>query len=110
HLLAKRAKSVYCIDNSPRMVEVGTQLAKDHGLDNLIYKLGDIEKVPLADESVDLAILSQALHHAEHPETAVREAARILRPGGQLIILDLKEHNFERARDLYADRWLGFTE
>jgi len=109
-LLARRAKKVWCIDNSPRMVEVGTALAEKNGLDNLTYKLGDIESVPLPDRTVDLAILSQALHHAQHPQTAVREAARILKPGGQLLILDLREHDFEKARELYADVWLGFKE
>jgi ubiquinone/menaquinone biosynthesis C-methylase UbiE/DNA-binding transcriptional ArsR family regulator len=109
-LLARRALQVWCIDNSPRMVEVGTELAAKNGLANLTYKLGDIEHVPLADASVDLAILSQALHHARHPATAIAEAHRILRPGGQLLILDLKEHTFEKAHTLYADIWLGFKE
>ncbi len=109
-LLAHRARQVWCIDNSPRMVEVGTELAKKNNLHNLVYKLGDIENVPLPDGSVDLAILSQALHHASHPQTAVNEAARILRPGGQLLILDLNEHAFAKARELYADVWLGFRE
>jgi ubiquinone/menaquinone biosynthesis C-methylase UbiE/DNA-binding transcriptional ArsR family regulator len=109
-LLARRARQVWCIDNSPRMVEVGTALAKKNGLANLAYKLGDIEKVPLPDKSVDLAILSQALHHAQHPQTAVNEAHRILRPGGQIFVLDLNEHTFEKARELYADIWLGFKE
>ena len=109
-LLARRAKKVWCIDNSPRMVEVGTALAEKNSLDNLTYKLGDIEAVPLPDRSVDLAILSQALHHAQHPQTAVGEAFRILKPGGQVLILDLREHDFEKARELYADVWLGFTE
>jgi ArsR family transcriptional regulator len=109
-LIAHRAERVWCIDNSPRMVEVGTELARKNGLANLTYKLGDIESVPLPDQSVDLAILSQALHHAVHPQTAVNEAFRILRPGGQLTVLDLKEHTFEQARDLYADVWLGFKE
>lgn len=109
-LLAQRAKSVTCIDNSRRMVEVGTALAKKNGLTNLSYKLGDIEEVPLPDNSFDLAFLSQALHHAQHPARAVEEAHRILKPGGQLIVLDLKEHTFEKARELYADIWLGFKE
>ena len=107
-LLAQRARQVWCIDNSPRMVEVGTELAAKNNLGNLTYKLGDIEQVPLEDKSVDLAILSQALHHAQHPQNAVNEACRILRPGGQLLILDLNQHNFEKARELYADVWLGF--
>jgi len=109
-LLARRARQVWCIDNSPRMVEVGTELAKKNGLHNLAYQLGDIEQVPLADASVDLAILSQALHHAQHPQRAVDEAFRILKPGGQVLILDLNEHTFEKARELYADIWLGFKE
>jgi ArsR family transcriptional regulator len=109
-LLARNAKQVWCIDNSPRMVEVGTELARKNDLSNLTYKLGDIEQVPLPNESVDLAILSQALHHARHPQKAVEEAHRILTPGGQLLILELAEHNFEKARELYADLWLGFRE
>lgn len=109
-LLARRVAKVWCIDNSRRMVEVGTELAKKNGLANLTYKLGDIEAVPLPNASVDLAILSQALHHAQHPQTAVAEAFRILRPGGQLIVLDLKAHGFEKAHELYADVWLGFKE
>jgi ArsR family transcriptional regulator len=109
-LLARRAERVWCIDNSPRMVEVGTALARKNGLANLTYKLGDIEQVPLPDRSVDLAILSQALHHAIHPQAAVDEAFRILRPAGQLVILDLNEHVFEKARELYGDVWLGFKE
>jgi len=107
-LLARRARSVLCIDNSPSMVKVGSDLAREHGIENLSYKLGDIERVPLPDQSADLALLSQALHHAGKPEKAIDEAWRILRPGGRLVILDLKEHAFEKARELYADRWLGF--
>lgn len=109
-LLARRAEHVYCVDNSTRMVEVGTELAKRNKLENLEYICGDIEKPPLADQCVHLALLSQALHHARHPERAIGEAFRLLKPGGRLVILDLKEHSFEKARELYADSWLGFSE
>ena len=109
-LLARRAKKVHCIDSSRSMVRVGKELAKKNGLTNLAYKHGDIEKVPLPDTSVDLALMSQSLHHAQRPEVALAEAYRSLRPGGQIIVLDLKEHTFDKARELYADRWLGFSE
>ncbi len=109
-LLARQAEFVHCIDNSEKMVEFGSELARRHGIANLEYKLGDIENVPLPAASVHLALLSQALHHAEHPPQALAEAYRILKPGGKVLVLDLKEHTFEKARELYADRWLGFTE
>ena len=109
-LLAKNARKVIAIDNSPKMVEFGSQLAKKHGFKNLEYRLGDIEDPPIADNSVDLAILSQALHHAIHPQRAIAAAHRLLKRGGRLVILDLLSHRFERARELYADHWLGFSE
>ena len=109
-LLAKNARKVIAIDNSPKMVEFGSQLAKKHGFKNLEYRLGDIEEPPIANNSVDLAILSQALHHAIHPQQAIGAAHRILKRGGRLVILDLLSHRFERARELYADHWLGFSE
>lgn len=108
-LLARRARSVVCVDNAPAMVKVGSELARENAIENLRYALGDIESVPLEDQSVDLALLSQALHHAEHPAKALGEAFRILRPGGRVAVLDLKQHGFEKARELYADRWLGFS-
>jgi ArsR family transcriptional regulator len=108
-LIARKANSVICIDNAPAMVKLGEELAREHDFTNLSYKLGDIEKVPLPDESADLALLSQALHHANKPEAAIAEAFRILRPGGRIVVLDLNQHNFEKARELYADRWLGFS-
>lgn len=109
-LLARTAHKVIAIDNAPKMVEFGAQLAKKHGFANLEYRLGDIEDPPIAKGAVDLAILSQALHHAIHPERAIAGAHRILRKGGRLVILDLLSHRFERARELYADHWLGFSE
>lgn len=109
-LIAQRAKKVIAVDNSEKMVEFGQKLAKENELPNLEYRLGDIESPPIDDASVDLAILSQALHHAEQPAKALAEAHRILKPGGRLIVLDLLQHTFEKARELYYDTWLGFSE
>jgi ArsR family transcriptional regulator len=109
-LLAKRVQKVIAVDNSEKMVEFGAKLAKEHGLQNLEYRHGDIEHPPIDTESVDLVLLSQALHHAEHPQAAIAAAHRLLRTGGRIVVLDLLQHQFEEARELYADRWLGFGE
>jgi len=109
-LLAQRAEKVIAVDLSPKMVEFGQQLAVQNGLANLEYRLGDIESPPIDDGTLDLAVLSQALHHAEHPQRALDAAFRALKPGGRMIVLDLLQHTFEEARELYADRWLGFSE
>ena len=109
-LLAKNARKVIAVDNSPKMVEFGSKLAKEHGFKNLEYRLGDLEDPPIAKESVDLVLLSQALHHAIKPERAIKSAHRILKKNGRIVVLDLLSHNFEKARKLYSDRWLGFSE
>src|SRR5213082_889666 len=109
-LLAKTARKVIAVDNSPKMVAFASQLAKKHGLKNLEYRLGDMQDPPIAKNSVDLVIFSQALHHATRPERAIGHAHSILRKNGRIVILDLLSHRFERARELYADHWLGFSE
>jgi ArsR family transcriptional regulator len=109
-LLAQRAKKVIAVDTSAKMIEVAREQALRHGVANVEYRLGDMEEIPIDARSVDLVFFSQSLHHALHPERAVEEAARILVPGGRIVILDLVKHRFEEARDLYADEWLGFSE
>ncbi len=109
-LLAQTSRRVIAVDNSEKMVEYGEKLAREHNLTNIEYRLGDLEALPLASGEVDLAFFSQSLHHAQHPEKAVAEAARVLKPGGRIAILDLRKHQFDEAREMYADVWLGFTE
>lgn len=109
-LLARTAKKVIAVDNSPAMVEFGSKLAVENGLKNLEYRLGDIEDPPVKAGTVDLALFSQALHHAASPGRALAAAHKILKPGGRLVILDLLSHSFEQARTLYAHVWLGFSE
>src|SRR6266478_8457423 len=109
-LLAARCKKVIAVDNSEKIVAFGAAKAKKNGLKNLEFRLGDLEDPPVEPESVDLVILSQALHHAIEPARAISSAYKILRPGGQLWMLDLSKHKFEKARELYGDRWLGFEE
>src|SRR5437867_8082144 len=109
-LLARRCKKVIAVDNSEKIVAFGAAKAKKNGLKNLEFRLGDLENPPIEPQSVDLVILSQALHHAEAPGKTIQSAHHILRGGGQVMILDLLQHHFERARELYGDRWLGFPE
>lgn len=99
-LLAQSASKVYAIDNSEKMVAYGAELAQKHGFTNLEYRLGDLENPPLDPGSIDLAILSQALHHASHPLSALKAAHAILKPGGRIAILDLLSHHFEMSRTL----------
>lgn len=109
-LLAQRAEKVIAVDSSEKMVELGAKLAKQNGIRNLEYRKGDIEAPPIDPGSLDMAFFSQSLHHALHPEAAVGAAYRLLKPGGRIAILDLRKHTFTRARELYADTWLGFSE
>ncbi len=108
-LLARTAKKVIAIDNLPKMVAFGKKIAKKNGFKNLEYRLGEIEDPPIERKSVDIALLSQALHHAISPQRAVDAAFKILKPGGKIIILDLVSHTYEQAKELYAHVWLGFS-
>jgi ubiquinone/menaquinone biosynthesis C-methylase UbiE/biotin operon repressor len=109
-LLAQGAKKVIAVDTSARMIEVGRDLAQRNGIGNVEFRLGDMEEIPIAAAEVELVFFSQSLHHALHPERALKEAFRILAPGGRIVVLDLLKHRFEEARELYADEWLGFSE
>jgi len=109
-LLAQRATKVIAVDTSAKMIEVGREQALRNSVKNVEYRLGDMEELPIEDAVVDLVFFSQSLHHALHPQRAVQEAWRILRPAGRIVILDLAQHRFEEAREMYADEWLGFGE
>ena len=109
-LLARRCKKVIAVDNSEKIVAFGVAKAKKNNLKNLEFRLGDLQNPPIEPHSVDLVILSQALHHAEEPAKTLAAAFKILKPHGQILILDLLKHNFDKARELYGDRWLGFPE
>jgi len=109
-LLARRCRKVIAVDNSERIVAFGAAKARKNGLKHLEFRLGDLQDPPITAASVDVVILSQALHHATDPARAVASAHRILKAGGQVLILDLLQHHFEQARALYGDHWLGFAE
>ena len=104
------ASRVIAVDRSPAVLARAQALAKRRRVKNVIWKRGEIERAPLRDESVDVVLLSQALHHAIDPAKAVAEAARILAPGGRVLILDLRAHDQAWVRERLGDAWLGFDD
>ncbi len=103
------ARRVFAIDRSADVLDRARQMAQRRRVKNITWKRGELEKVPLADASVDIAIASQALHHAKDPAKALAEAFRILKPGGRVVVLDLKQHDEAWVQDSLGDQWLGFT-
>jgi len=104
------ASSVVAVDRSADVLVRARALASRRRVSNVTWKRGKLEKLPIEDASVDVALFSQALHHATDPGLAIREAARILAPGGRVLILDLREHEEGWVRERLGDRWLGFSE
>jgi ArsR family transcriptional regulator len=110
-LLARFAKRVTAVDLSAQMLRVVQERSEEAGVARRVtVEKGDLEKLPLDGASMDAAFVSQVLHHAARPEKALAEAARILKPGGRLILLDLAQHDQEWVRTEWADQWLGFDE
>ena len=76
--------------------------------DRVETRIGEAGQLPIESASVDYAFANMYLHHVEDPERAIGEMARILRPGGRLVITDLDTHDYEILRTEQHDRWLGF--
>ncbi len=104
------ASRVTAVDRSPEAIRAARALAKRRGVGNIAWRRGELERLPLPDASHDLALLSQALHHAEDPERALSEAVRITVPGGKVLVLDLRAHDQAWVRRELGDRWLGFDD
>jgi len=107
---ARWAKKVIAVDRSAAVLGRARALARRRGVRNVSWKRGELEKLPLRDASVDVALLSQALHHAQNPARALAEAARITTSGGRVIVLDLRAHDQAWVRERLGDRWLGFDD
>jgi ArsR family transcriptional regulator len=104
------ARRVIAVDRSEAVLARARSLARRRRLTNIEWKRGELEQLPLRDESVDVALLSQAIHHAEAPSAAIAEAVRIVKPGGRVLVLELRQHDQQWVRDRLGDKWLGFED
>jgi ArsR family transcriptional regulator len=104
------ASRVIAVDRSKAVLQRARALAGRRRVRNVTWRRGDLERLPIRDSSVDVALLSQALHHAADPARALAEAVRILVPGGRLLVLDLRAHDQAWVRDRLGDKWPGFAD
>jgi ArsR family transcriptional regulator len=98
------------VDRSDAVLDRARASAKRRHVKNVEWRRGELEKLPLKDGIVDVALLSQALHHAAEPAKALAEAVRIVRPGGRVLLLELRRHEEHWVRDRLGDKWLGFED
>ncbi len=104
--LAPLVSKVYALDGSPAMLEVARRNLA--GLSNVIFRLSDGSALSLGDASLDAVFANMYLHHCPDPAAAIRELARVLKPGGRLVITDMDRHDHAWMREEMADEWLGF--
>jgi ArsR family transcriptional regulator len=107
---ARWARHVTAVDRSSGVLARAKALAGRKKLSNITWKKGELEDLPIETGTIDVALLSQALHHATDPAGALAEAARVLKPGGRLLILDLRPHDEAWVREKLGDQWLGFSD
>ena len=109
-LLGPVAQSALGLDLSQQMLNIARRATADAGLGHCELRHGDIFATRLPDQSADLVLVHQVLHYLADPAAAVREAARIVRAGGKLIIADFAPHRLEFLREQHQHRRLGFAE
>lgn len=109
-LLGSGAETVIGFDRSPAMLRLARTKLAEAGLYQADLRQGDFQALPLSEGSVDVAVMHQVLHYAQHPAAVIAEAARILDANGRLLVIDFASHNREelRMRDVHVR--LGFTD
>ncbi len=105
-VLAPCVRRVIAVDQSPQMIAAAQKRVAGH--ENVEFLQGELESLPIKSASVDAAVCVLVLHHVPDPAAAVRELARILRPGGTALIVDMIEHDRAAYRHSMGHRWLGF--
>jgi ArsR family transcriptional regulator len=107
---ARWASRVIGVDRSAVVLERARGLARRRRVTNVTWRRGELERLPIKDAAIDVALLSQALHHAQDPARALEEAVRIVVPGGRVLVLDLRSHGEEWVISKVGDRRLGFDD
>ncbi|MDQ6694101.1 MAG: class I SAM-dependent methyltransferase [Chloroflexota bacterium] len=108
--LAGMAERVIGVDASTAMLAVAEQNLRALNLSNVELQQGSVDDLPLALNSADVVVSNMVLHHAPDPQRMVQEMARVVKPGGRVVISDMDSHTNEWFRVEMADVWLGFTE
>lgn len=103
--LIQRGVDVIAVDQSEAMLK---RMKEKFSKKEIDCRMGEAEKLPIDDDSVDYVFANMYLHHVEFPQSAIKEMVRILKPGGKLVITDLDEHTFEFLKEEQHDRWMGF--
>ena len=107
-ILAPHVKQVIGVDASEEMLEAAR--VRNDGVTNIEWRKGTLETLPVFPDSADAATLMLVLHHLPSPAQALSEAARILKPGGRVLIVDMAPHEKEEYRQQMGHVWLGFSE
>lgn len=109
-IFGPRVERALGLDQSRQMLAVARANLEHAGLRHCTVRLGDMYQLPLSSGSADLVTIHQVLHYADQPRRAIAEAARVLRPGGLLIVVDFAPHELEELRERHAHRRLGFAD
>lgn len=109
-LLAPRISQGVGVDASKAMLALARSRLARVGLTHCSVRLADMYRLPLAEASFDIAVMQMVLHYAEDPAGVLGEVARVLRPGGRLIVIDLAPHDRAELLSRLAHRWPGFSD
>jgi len=104
--LLKKGLNVIAVDQSEAMLTEMKE--KFRQFDQVEYRVGESERLPIEDDAVDYVFSNMYLHHVKNPLNAIKEMVRVLKTGGKLIITDLDEHRFVFLRKEQHDHWMGF--
>src|SRR6185503_12886871 len=99
---------VIAVDASAAMLQAAKK--RLHGIHNIELRRGELEALPIDDARIDAATLMLVLHHVPEPERALHEVARVLKPGGRLVIVDMLPHDRDSYRQQMGHVWLGFSD